>query len=85
MSYVPIHAPNSLSRMRHLNPKQAQKRPPTSDEVLLGDAIEHAFGAGHWELDALVASLNKTGPLAPNSQAWTKASYTAEIARLAQG
>jgi hypothetical protein len=80
MTYVPIHA----MPMRHLNPKQAQKRLPTSYEVLLGDAIERAFGAGHWGLDALVASLNKTGPLAPNSEAWTTESYTAEIAKLAK-
>jgi hypothetical protein len=85
MSYIPIHAVDSLKNMRHLNPKQAQKRPPTSYEVLLGDAIERAFGAGHWELDALVTSLNKTGPLAPNSEAWTTELYTAEIAKLAKG
>jgi hypothetical protein len=84
MSYIPIHAVDSLKNMRHLNPKQAQKRLPTSYEVLLGDAIERAFGAGHWGLDALVASLNKTGPLAPNSEAWTTESYTAEIAKLAK-
>jgi hypothetical protein len=85
MSYVPIHAIDGLNSTRHLNPKQAQTRPPTSYEVLLGDAIERAFGAGHWELDALVVSLNKTGPLAPNSELWTANSYQAEIARLAKG
>ena len=80
MTYVPIHA----VPMRHLAPKQAQKHAPTQYEILLGDAIERAFGAGHWELDALVAALNKTGPLAPNSALWTADSYQAEIARLAQ-
>jgi hypothetical protein len=81
MSYVPIQ----ITPTRHLNPKQAQNRLPTSYEVLLGDAIERAFGAGHWELDALVTALNKTGPMAPNSEPWTAQSYTAEIAHLAQG
>ena len=81
MSYVPIHA----MPMRHLSPKQAQKHPPTQYEVLLGDAIERAFGSGHWDLDALVAALNKTGPLAPNSEPWTADSYRSEMARLAKG
>ena len=64
---------------RYLNPHQARTRPPTSYEDLLGDAIERAFGAGHWELDALIASLNKSGPLGPNGQPWTPDSFQATI------
>ena len=67
---------------RYLDPHQARERAPTAYESLLGDAIERAFGAGHWELDALVAQLNKTGPLAPNSQPWTAESFTATIKTL---
>ena len=67
---------------RYLDPHQARPRPPTSYEDLLGDAIERAFGAGHWELEALVVYLNKSGPLGPNGQAWTAASYQSVIKTL---
>ena len=72
----------SLDKDRYLNPHQARQRPTTPYEDLLGDAIERAFGAGHWELEALVGHLNKTGPLAMNSLPWTVESYQTEIARL---
>ena len=67
----------------YLNPHQARKKPPTSYEDLLGDAIERAFGAGHWELDALVGDLNKSGPLGPNGAPWTSASFQAVMKTLA--
>jgi hypothetical protein len=54
---------------------KARQRPPTSFEDLLGDAIERAFGQGHWELDGLVAYLNKSGPAGPNGQPWTAESF----------
>ena len=78
MTTIPIH---NLPQ-RYLQPHQAQQRPPTSFEDLLGDALERAFGAGHWELDALVAQLNKTGPLGPNGQAWTADTFQATIKTL---
>lgn len=67
---------------RYLEPHQARPRPPTSYEDLLGDAIERAFGAGHWELDALVARLNQSGPLGPNGEAWTAQSFQTAIKTL---
>jgi hypothetical protein len=67
---------------RSLSPHQARQRVPTPYEDLLGDSIERAFAAGVTELDALVEALNKTGPLGPNSQAWTPALYQQEIAKL---
>ncbi len=70
MNAIPIHA----LQERFLEPHQARTRPPTTYEDLLGDAIERGFGAGHWELEALVAHLNKGGPLGPNSEPWTAAS-----------
>jgi hypothetical protein len=69
---------------RYLEPHQARRRPPTSYEDLLGDAIERAFGAGQWELDALVAQLNKTGPLGPNGAPWTAESYQSVIKTLGE-
>ena len=67
---------------RYFQPHQARQRPPTSFEDLLGDALERAFGAGHWELDALVAQLNKTGPLGPNGHAWTAETFQSTIKNL---
>ena len=66
----------------YLQPHQARTRTPTTFEDLLGDAIERAFGAGHWELDALLAYLNQSGPLAPGSQPWTAESFQSTIRTL---
>jgi hypothetical protein len=87
MNTIPIAAaptaatPRGLPA-RYLDPHQARTRAPTSYEDLLGDAIERAFAAGHWELDALVAYLNKSGPLGPNGQVWTADSFQASIKTL---
>jgi hypothetical protein len=78
MNRIPIHAQTE----RYLQPHQARTRPPTSYEDLLGDAIERGFAAGHWELDALVAHLNRGGPLGPNGQPWTAESFAATIQTL---
>jgi hypothetical protein len=67
---------------RYLQPNQARTRAPTTFEDLLGDSIERAFGAGHWELDALLAYLNKAGPLAPDSKPWTAESFQSTIKTL---
>ena len=84
---IPIHSASERyldpHQPRYLNPHQARRRPPTSYEDLLGDAIERAFGAGHWELDALVSYLNKSGPLGPNGAPWTAATFQAVMKTLA--
>ncbi len=80
MNEIPIHALPT----RFLEPNQARRRPPTTFEDLLGDAIERAFAAGHWELDALIASLNKTGPLGANGEPWTAASFQSAIKNLGE-
>jgi hypothetical protein len=67
----------------YVNPHQARQREPSQYEILLGDAMERAFGKDQWELDQLVASLNHSGPLAPNGQLWTAESFSAELKRLA--
>ncbi len=66
----------------YVNPHQARKREPSQYEILLGDAIERAFGQGHWELEPLVAYLNQSGPLAPNGLMWNAESFSAELKRL---
>ncbi len=78
MTTIPLHPAATI----YLEPHQARTRAPTSYEDLLGDAIERGFGAGHWELDALVAHLNRSGPLGPNGQPWTAESFTANIKTL---
>ena len=66
----------------YVNPHQARKREPSQYEILLGDAMERAFGQGLWELEPLVASLNQSGPLAQNGLMWTAESFSAELKRL---
>lgn len=68
----------------YMEPRQAQQRPPTDYENLLGDALEAAFAAGAWELDELVARLNADGVLTPDGQAWTPERFEAVLARLGE-
>jgi hypothetical protein len=81
-STIPIYAAGQAAGARYLNPHQARQRPATLYEDLLGDAMERAFAAGHWELPALVAQLNSSGPTASTGQLWTPESLQAELARL---
>jgi len=67
---------------RYLQPRQAQKRLPTSYESLLGDAIERAFGAGIYDLPGLVANLNGQSSTTPDNQPWTEANYAAVMKAL---
>jgi hypothetical protein len=83
-STIPIYTAEHAAGQRYLNPDQARQRPATPYEDQLGDAMERAFAAGHWELDALVAQLNQSGPSAPDGQPWTAESFQAEMAVLGQ-
>lgn len=74
---LPSQAPD-----RYLQPRQAQYRPPTSYEDLLGDAIERAFAAGIHDLAGLVESLNRQGTTTRAGQPWTEDNYGPEIAAL---
>jgi hypothetical protein len=80
MNSIPIHA----LQERYLDPNQARKRPPTTYEDLLGDAIERAFAAGHWELDRLVGYLNQSGPLGPNGAPWTVETFQSVMKTLGE-
>jgi hypothetical protein len=66
----------------YLNSHQSRKREPTQYENLLGDALERAFAAGHWELAALIAQLNLTGPRAPNGETWSEALFLETMQQL---
>jgi len=65
-----------------LNPHQARTREPSAYENQLGDAMEKAFAAGAWELDALVAHINSAGVRDMQQRAWSAESFSAELKRL---
>jgi hypothetical protein len=66
----------------YMHPHQARTRPPTVYENELGDALEAAFAAGIWDLDALVERLNEYGLRTPEGQPWTLARFQAVMERL---
>ena len=68
-----------------LEPHQARRRAPTDYENMLGDAIEAAFAAGAWELDALVARLNADAVRMPDGREWTLESFKTLMAELGRG
>lgn len=72
------------NKERYLQPAQAQTRPGTSYEDLLGDSLERAFFQGIHDLPGLVVYLNKSGPLSSTGAPWTEDSYKKEIKELAQ-
>jgi hypothetical protein len=82
VSRSPLPTPDRLPRP-YTQPHQARRHPPTDYENLLGDAIEAAFTAGHWELDALVAKLNEDGIRTPDGEPWTLERFKAVMAALA--
>jgi len=61
---------------------QHRSTAPSAYESLLGDSIERAFAIGIHDLEDLIQYLNKTGPTAPNGQAWTSDMYREVIRRL---
>ena len=79
---IPIAATSAPTKASYLEPHQARTRKPTAYEDLLGDSIERGFAAGLHEVEAMVAHLNRTGPLGPDGTAWTCASFQSEMARL---
>ena len=63
----------------YMNPHQARRRTPTDYENMLGDALEAAFAAGVWELDALVARLNADGIRTPDGREWTVENFQSTV------
>ena len=55
----------------YVNPRQAQPRPPTAYENLVGDALEAAFRDGATSLEQVVARLNADGIRTPAGGAWS--------------
>jgi hypothetical protein len=61
---------------------QNRAAPPTGYENALGDAFEAVFEQGAETLEQVVQGLNGAGIRTPDGQAWTVASFEAEMARL---
>ncbi|MEO1225999.1 MAG: recombinase-like helix-turn-helix domain-containing protein [Pseudomonadota bacterium] len=61
---------------------QTRAAPPSAYENALGDAIETAFGEGHYDLAPLVARINELGVMSPEGTPWTEDRFKTEMARL---
>lgn len=66
----------------YMNPHQARKQPPTVYENELADALEAAFAAGVWDLEAVVKRLNDDGLRTPEGLEWTADRFQAAMERL---
>ena len=71
-----------MSPHLNLNPHQMRNAEPTAFENALSDALEAAFGAGHWELEPLLVQLNANGPPLPDGQAWNADNFQGLMAKL---
>jgi len=80
---VPNDLALSIVPDRYLQPHQAQKRPGTVFEDLLGDAIERAFASGVDNLPELISCLNRTGPACKDGKPWTEEIYLKIVRDLA--
>ena len=60
----------------YLNPTQTRTREPTDWEMSLAGALEEAFGAGHYELDDLIAALNASRVRPRDGGTWTVDGFT---------
>jgi hypothetical protein len=61
---------------------QTRDHAPTPFEIGLANALETIFAAEIYELDAVVAELNKRGVRGEDGAAWTAESFTATMKRL---
>jgi hypothetical protein len=59
----------------YVHPHQAQARPPSAYENLLGDALEAAFRDGARQLEDVVARLNADGVRTPTGGTWTSENF----------
>lgn len=66
----------------YLEARQTLTRPVTDWESDLADTIEAAFAKGNYELEDLVAALNRSRVRPPNGGAWTAEGFTALIHEL---
>ena len=73
---------NDTYQFPSLEVRQSISRLPTDWECDFADAIEAAFAKGNWELDDLVAALNRSRVRPPGGGAWTAENYQSTIHEL---
>jgi hypothetical protein len=66
----------------YLEPRQTREREPTAWEQELANAIEGIFAKGGWDLDQIVAGLNKSRVRPPTGGEWTKDNFQAIMKEL---
>lgn len=66
----------------YLEARQTLAKPVTDWESDLADAIENAFSKGNWELEELVAALNRSRVRPPAGGTWTAENFQAIIHEL---
>jgi hypothetical protein len=66
----------------YLNPNQSRSVEPTPLENAIGDVIERCFADGVTTCEPIVEALNTNNVPAPDSKAWTVASFQSEMKRL---
>ncbi|MBP0494581.1 recombinase-like helix-turn-helix domain-containing protein [Pararoseomonas indoligenes] len=66
----------------YLEARQTLAKPVTDWESDLADAIENAFSKGNWELEELVAALNRSRVRPPTGGAWTAENFQSTIHEL---
>jgi hypothetical protein len=66
----------------YLEPRQARATPPTAWEQELANAIETIFAKRVWDLDQLVAGLNKSRVRPPVGGEWTTDNFQAVMKEL---
>lgn len=73
---------NDTYRFPHLEERQSITRLPTEWEGSLADAIEAAFAKGNWELEDLVAALNRSRVRPKAGGQWTAENFQATMQEL---
>lgn len=63
---------------------QARTRPTTSYEEAFADELEAVYARGSHDLAGVVAAFNSSGVRPADGTDWTEATFTAELARLAE-
>jgi len=66
----------------YLEPRQARDAEPTSWELELANVIEGLFAKGAWELDQVVAGLNKSRVHPPMGGEWTQENFQSVMKEL---
>ena len=73
---------NDTYKFPYLEARQHLLREPTEWEDDLASTIENAFAKGHWELEELVAALNRSRVRPRQGGTWTPENFQAVMREL---